>query len=49
VKSSSGYEILDNVAVDMIKKAKPLTPIPAALRGKEFTVDIPVIFDLQTG
>jgi protein TonB len=49
VKTSSGYEILDNQALDMVKKAKPLTPIPAALRGKEFIVDIPVIFDLQTG
>jgi protein TonB len=49
VKASSGYEILDNQALDMVKKAKPLTPIPAALRGREFTVDIPVIFDLQAG
>ena len=49
VKASSGYEILDNQALDMVKKAKPLTPIPAALRGREFTVDIPVIFDLQSG
>ena len=49
VKASSGYEILDNEAMDMLKKAKPLTPIPAALRGREFTVDIPVIFDLQAG
>jgi protein TonB len=49
VKASSGHEILDNQALDMVKKAKPLTPIPAALRGREFTVDIPVIFDLQSG
>ena len=49
VKASSGYEILDNQALDMVKKAKPLTPIPAALRGREFSVDIPVIFDLQAG
>ena len=49
VKTSSGYEVLDNQALDMVKKAKPLTPIPAALRGREFSVDIPVIFDLQAG
>jgi len=49
VKASSGHEILDNQAMDMVKKAKPLAPIPAALRGREFTVDIPVIFDLQAG
>ncbi|MGC2520094.1 MAG: TonB family protein [Burkholderiales bacterium] len=49
VKTSSGYRILDDQAMDMVKKAKPLTQIPSALRGREFTVDIPVIFDLQTG
>jgi len=49
IKTSSGYEVLDRQALDMVKKAKPLTPIPAALRGREFTIDIPVIFDLQTG
>ena len=49
VKSSSGFDILDNQALDMIRKAKSLTPIPAALRGREFTIDIPVIFDLHTG
>jgi protein TonB len=49
VKASSGYEILDNQAMDMVKQAMPLAPIPAALRGREFSVDIPVIFDLQAG
>lgn len=49
IKTSSGYEILDKEALDMIRKAKPLAPIPQSLRGREFTVDIPVIFDLQTG
>lgn len=49
VKTSSGYDVLDNQALDMIKKAKPVTPIPPALRGREFSIDIPVIFDLQTG
>ncbi len=49
VKTSSGYRILDDQAMDMVKRGKPLTQIPPALRGREFTVDIPVIFDLQTG
>jgi protein TonB len=49
VKTSSGYELLDNTALDMVTKAKPITPIPAALRGHEFKIDIPVIFELQTG
>lgn len=46
VKSSSGYAVLDNQAIDIVKKAKPLTPIPPALRGREFSVDVPVIFEL---
>ena len=49
VKTSSGFEILDKTAIDMVTKAKPMTPIPPSLRGREFTVDIPVIFSLQTG
>ncbi len=47
VRKGSGYEILDQEALQWIRKAKPMTPIPAALRGKEFTVDIPVIFNLK--
>jgi len=49
IKTSSSYQILDDQALDMVKRGKPLTPIPAALHGREFTVDVPVIFELQTG
>ena len=49
IKVSTGFSVLDDTALDMIKKAKPLTQIPPALRGKEFFVDVPVIFDLATG
>ena len=49
VKTSSGFDVLDRAAVDMVTKAKPMTTIPPALRGREFAVDIPVIFSLQTG
>ena len=47
IKTSTGHELLDKTALDMITKAKPLTPIPASLRGKEFTVDVPVVFSLK--
>jgi len=47
VKTSSNYQILDDQALDMVKRAR--TQIPSALRGREFSVDIPVIFELQTG
>lgn len=47
IKTRSGYEVLDQQALEMIRKAKPLAPIPAALRGKGFTVDVPVVFSLK--
>ena len=47
IKSRSGFEVLDQQALDMIRKAMPLTPIPPALRGKGFTVDVPVVFSLK--
>jgi protein TonB len=49
IKTSTGFSLLDETALDMIKKAKPRVQIPPALRGKEFTVDVPVIFDLTAG
>jgi protein TonB len=49
VKTSSNYQILDDQALDMVKRGKSLTQVPPALRGREFTVDVPVIFELQTG
>jgi protein TonB len=47
IKRGTGHEVLDQEALQWVRKAKPLAPIPAALRGKEFTVDIPVIFSLK--
>ena len=47
VKSSTGHEILDQAALDTLTKAKPLVPIPAALRGKEFGIDINFIYSLK--
>jgi hypothetical protein len=31
----------------MFKKAKPLVQIPAALRGKEFTIELRAIYNLK--
>ncbi len=49
IKRSSAYQILDDQALDMVKKSAKAEPIPSALRGREFTLDIPVIFELQAG
>ena len=47
IKTSSGYEILDKEAMAMLKKGKTTVPIPAKLRGREFHIDVPVIFNLE--
>lgn len=47
LRSGSGHEILDRQALDMIGRAAPQVALPAALRGREIAVDIPVIFSLK--
>jgi protein TonB len=50
VRSSSRYQVLDEQALEMVKKAfNALAQVRPAPRGREFTVDIPVVFELQTG
>lgn len=48
VKISSGHAILDNQALTMVERASSVMPVPSVLHGREFSVDIPVIFDLQS-
>lgn len=48
IKSSSGYKILDDQAMSMLKKGKTTVPIPASLRGRAFNIDVPVIFNLDS-
>ena len=47
VRSSAGHQVLDQHALEMIERAKAMAPIPPALRGKEFTVDVPIVFSLR--
>ena len=47
VRSSAGYPVLDDHALEMIERAKAIAPIPLALRGKPFFVDIPIEFLLR--
>lgn len=48
VVSSSGHEILDRQAIDMVRAAAPLPPLPASLAGRSLTVDVPVVFRLAS-
>jgi protein TonB len=47
VKTGSGHEVLDQQALEMFKRAKPLVPIPSALRGKEFILELRAIYNLR--
>jgi len=47
ISKPSGYELLDNQALEMVKKASPLPPPPYALRGRSFNVLVPVSFHLK--
>ena len=47
VQESSGHQILDDAALDTVIAAVGAEKIPAELRGKEFSVDIPVIYQID--
>ena len=47
VKKSAGRAVLDEEAQAMIRSAQPQVALPPVLRGKAFTLEIPVEFSLQ--
>jgi len=47
IKKSSGYDILDTEAMQMIQRAMPLPQPPESLKSKNFTVLVPVSFQLN--
>ena len=47
VAQSAGRAVLDEEAQAMLRNAKSRTAIPPALRGKAFTIEIPVDFFLK--
>jgi protein TonB len=47
IKKSSTYEVLDNEAFEMIRKASPFPAPPESLRGKNFNVLVPISFKLE--
>jgi protein TonB len=47
IASSSGHDILDQEAMAMVRKAAPLAEITSALRNKEFSINLPVVFHLK--
>ena len=44
---SSGYDVLDKEALEMVDKATPFPEPPEALRGSRFSITIPIPFKLE--
>lgn len=44
---SSGHALLDAAAVEMVSKAAPLAPLPDSLRGHDFAVLLPIVFEIE--
>lgn len=47
VKGSSGHEILDRQALDMFRQAARAVPLPPALRGREFALEVRAVYGLE--
>jgi periplasmic protein TonB len=47
VRAGSGHAVLDRQAVEMFRKAKPLVPVPNALLGKSFALELRAVFNLK--
>lgn len=46
--SSSGHAVLDAAALDMINHAALHTVVPSSLRGRTFSVPLPVVFSIDS-
>jgi outer membrane biosynthesis protein TonB len=47
IKSSSKHAVLDRQALEMFKRAQAQVPLPASLRGKEFSLELRAIYYLK--
>ena len=47
LRGSSGYEVLDRQALEMFTQAARAVPVPPALRGKEFALEVRAVYGLE--
>jgi len=47
IERSSGYEILDKQALEMVSKAAPFPAPPDILKSSVFNIQVPVSFKLE--
>jgi len=47
IVKASGFEVLDNEGLDMVKRASPFPVPPEILHGKSFSILVPIKFKLE--
>jgi periplasmic protein TonB len=47
LQGSSGHEVLDRQALEMFTQAARAVPVPPALRGKEFSLEVRAVYGLE--
>ena len=47
IQTSSGHDVLDKQALEMVMRATPFPPPPAVLSGQSFTLLVPISFRLE--
>jgi len=47
LQTGSGHQLLDQAALNMLKQAAPLPPVPDTMPGREFSYALPVRFRLR--
>ena len=47
LRSSSGHDLLDEAAMDMLEQAAPLPEVPESMQGRSFSYALPVRFRLR--
>jgi protein TonB len=47
VKTGSGHDVLDEQALEMFRQAQARVPLPPALRGRDFTLEMKAIYRLK--
>jgi protein TonB len=47
IAKSSGHDLLDEEALEKVRRAKQLPPPPDGFKGREFTVLVPIVFRLE--
>jgi protein TonB len=47
VRSSSGHAALDRQALEMFRKARAEVPVPDALRGRQFSLELRAVYNLK--